>query len=167
VSTKKESAGLLMYRIRDGRLEVFIVHPGGPYFARKDDGVWGIPKGSVGEKEDKLAAAVREFAEETGIQPNGDFIPLGSITQRSGKIVHAWAFAGDWDGREPIKSNNFPLEWPPGSGQTREFPEVDRAGFFSVRGARKKMIAAQAVLIDRLEAHLAGTDLRHESRGKS
>lgn len=155
--TKKESAGLLMYRIRDGQLEVFIVHPGGPYFTRKDDGVWGIPKGSVGENEDKLAAAVREFAEETGIQPNGEFVPLGSITQRSGKIVYAWAFVGDWDGKEPIKSNRFPLEWPPGSGQTREFPEVDRAGFFSTHGARKKMIAAQAVLIDRLEEYLAGT----------
>ncbi len=144
-----------MYRLRDGKLDIFLVHPGGPYFSRKDDGVWGIPKGTVGTSEDRLEAAIREFAEETGIRPSGEFIPLGSIVQRSGKVVHAWAFAGDWDGSEPIKSNRFPLEWPPRSGKTREFPEVDRAAFFPARIARKKMITAQAALIDRLEAHLA------------
>ncbi len=155
---KKESAGLLMYRLRDGQVEVFIVHPGGPYFSRKDAGVWGIPKGVVGESEDKLAAAIREFAEETGIQADAEFVPLGSIVQRSGKIVHAWAFAGDWDDTQPIRSNRFPLEWPPGSGKTREFPEVDRAVFLAVDAARKKMIPAQAALLDRLLEHLAAAD---------
>jgi predicted NUDIX family NTP pyrophosphohydrolase len=151
---QNESAGLVMYQLRDGGLEVFLAHPGGPYFAKKDDGVWGIPKGLVGEGEDLLTAAIREFSEETGIRPAGEFIPLGTIKQKSGKLVHAWGFEGDRDGTVPITSNCFTIEWPPRSGRMREFPEIDRADFFPVAQARKKMVAAQAVLIDRLAALL-------------
>lgn len=143
-----------MYRLIDGKLAVFLAHPGGPFFAKRDDGVWSIPKGLVDRGEDRLQAAIREFREETGIAPQGEFIPLGTITQKSGKVVHAWAFEGDWDARSPITSNRFSLEWPPGSGRRQEFPEIDRAGFFPLALARQKMVAAQAALLDRLLAHL-------------
>src|SRR5207249_10192 len=128
----KVSAGLLMFRVREGRLEVFLAHPGGPFFAKKDDGHWSIPKGETGPGEEPVAAAVREFKEETGIQPAGELIELGSVKQRGGKIVHAWAFAGDWDETRPFRSNTFEIEWPPMSGQRQSFPEIDRVAFFSI-----------------------------------
>src|SRR5262245_45567677 len=116
------SAGFLMYRIRNGRLEVFLAHPGGPFFQNKDDGHWSIPKGEIGAGEDLKAAGMREFTEEVGIEPRGEFINLGSITQKGGKIVHAWGFAGDREEAKPIQSNTFELEWPPRSGTIRHFP---------------------------------------------
>src|SRR6266540_1577840 len=127
----KHSAGLLMYRKRTGVLEVFLVHPGGPFFTKKDNEVWGIPKGEMDEGEDALAAARREFAEETGFKAEGAFFPLMPVTQKGGKIVQAWAMEGDCD-PEMIKSNTFTLEWPPRSGQHQEFTEVDRSGWFGI-----------------------------------
>src|SRR5262252_3749819 len=125
----KLSAGLLMYRRREGGLEVFLVHPGGPFWAKKDLGAWSIPKGEYDEGEEPLAAARREFEEETGIQPEGHFVPLKTIKQPGGKTVLAWAFEGDAD-VAAIKSNTFSMEWPPHSGKQQDFPEVDRAGWF-------------------------------------
>ena len=151
---KKTSAGLLMYRLKDKELEVFLAHPGGPYLKNKDLGYWGIPKGEVEEKESYLAAAVREFHEETGLEAQGDFLPLGSVVLSSGKTVFAWAFQGDWDESSPLKSNLFPLEWPPHSGKQAWYPEIDKAAFFSVSVARQKMNSAQAEFIDRLETAL-------------
>lgn len=147
------SAGLLMYRVREGKLQVFLAHPGGPFFARKDDGVWTIPKGEPEPGEDLLDAAKREFEEETGMVPKGPFIPLTPIKQKGGKIVHAWAFAGNWDGE--IVSNTFTLEWPPKSGRQMVFPEMDRAEFFDVPMAKRKVKAAQDALIDELERIVA------------
>ena len=154
----KESAGLLMYRIRAGRPEVLLVHPGGPFFAGKDEGAWTIPKGEVEEGEDDLAAARREFEEETGLRPAGPFLPLGSITQKGGKVVHAWAFEGD---AEPatIRSNSFRMEWPPRSGKQVEFAEVDRAGFFGIDEAERKINPAQVPLVEALERLVQGGDL--------
>ncbi len=146
------SAGLLMYRMRDGHLEVFLAHPGGPIFARKDEGHWSIPKGEIKTGEDLRAAAIREFKEETGIAPGGDFIELGWITQKGGKIVHAWAFRGDRDESEPVQSNLFELEWPPRSGKMQSFPEIDRAEFFSIPEARRKLKETQHPFLDRLQA---------------
>ena len=144
-----------MYRVREGQPEVFLAHPGGPFFKNKDDGHWSIPKGEVEPGEDLLAAAIREFKEETGVGPSGgDFIELGSIKQKGGKIVHAWAFSGDWDGSQPLKSNTFELEWPPGSGSVQSFPEIDRVGFFSMPEARKKLKESQHPFLDRLLAAL-------------
>jgi predicted NUDIX family NTP pyrophosphohydrolase len=151
MARNKTSAGLMMYRRRAGGLEIFLAHPGGPYLKNKDLGYWGIPKGEIEAGEDPLAAAIREFAEETGILAAGEFLPLGSVVQASGKTVHAWAFAGDWEeGREPA-SNLFPLEWPPHSGQQQWFPEVDKAAFFPVPVAMKKINRAQAAFIVRLQ----------------
>jgi predicted NUDIX family NTP pyrophosphohydrolase len=147
------SAGLLMYRFRDGQLQVLLAHPGGPLFARKDDGHWTIPKGEPDPDEDLLNAAKREFEEETGIVPTGPFIPLTPVKQKGGKIVHAWAFEGDWAGK--IDSNTFGMEWPPKSGRQMEFPEVDRAEFFDVPVTKRKVKAAQDALIDELERILA------------
>src|SRR5947208_14366682 len=123
--------------MRNGRVEVFLAHPGGPLFTRKDDGYWSVPKGEIEPGEDPLAAAIREFKEETGVTPRGEFIELGAIKQKGGKIVHAWAFSGDGDGPRPLKSNTFELEWPPGSGGVQRFAEIDRAGFFSRLDARR------------------------------
>jgi len=139
-----------MYRIRDGRLQVFLAHPGGPYFKHKDEGAWTIPKGEPEPAEDLLVTARREFEEETGIVPTGPYTPLKPIRQKGGKIVHAWAFEGDCEGK-PIVSNHFVLEWPPGSGRRTEFPEVDRAEFFDVAVAKRKVKPAQAALIEELE----------------
>ncbi len=146
----KTSAGLLLFRQRAGELEVFLVHPGGPYFQNKDDGAWTIPKGEVTEGEDLLHRAKIEFEEELGIKPSGDWIKLGSVKQKGGKTVHGWAFAGDVKDDFSLSSNIFEMEWPPHSGKMKEFPEVDRAGFFSVKEARKKMNAAQSAFLDRL-----------------
>ena len=148
----KTSAGLLMYRISDGDLQVLLVHPGGPLWKNKDEGVWTIPKGEVALGEDQIAAAMREFQEETGIVPGGPggaLTPLGSIKQKSGKIVHAWAFEGDCD-PDQITSNSFSMEWPPQSGRQQSFPEVDRAGFFTIDQAKQKINPAQIALLDAL-----------------
>ncbi len=150
----KESAGLLMYRRRRGTLEVFLAHPGGPYFARRDAGAWTIPKGERAGDEDLLATAIREFTEETGINPSGDMIPLGSVRQRGGKTVHAWAFCSPVHGGVSIHCNTFRIEWPPHSGQMQEFPEVDRAQFFPLAAARRKINPAQGEFLDRLVEHL-------------
>lgn len=150
------SAGLLMYRVRDGRLEVFLAHPGGPFFVNKDDGAWGIPKGEPEPGDDLLTTALREFHEETGLEAKGEVLPLGSIKQRGGKTVHAWAFEGEYDESQPIRSNLFTIEWPPRSGRQQEFPEADRAAFFDVDTAKRKIKPAQDELIDRLQA-LLGT----------
>ena len=153
-SKAKVSAGLLMYRVREGRLEVFLAHPGGPFFAKKDEGHWSIPKGETGPGEDLVSAAMREFKEETGIEPAGEFIELGSVKQRGGKIVHAWAFAGDWDERRPLQSNTFEIEWPPMSGQRQSFPEMDRVAFFSIPEAKRKLTEAQHPFLERLQTAL-------------
>jgi predicted NUDIX family NTP pyrophosphohydrolase len=150
----RRSAGLLLYRRRDGAVELLLVHPGGPLWARRDAGAWSIPKGEVGQGEDPRAVALREFEEETGHPPpRGELVALGEIRQRGGKLVSAWAAAGDLD-PAAITSNTFTLEWPPRSGNRREFPEIDRAGWFDPATAREKLLAAQAELVDRLLAAL-------------
>jgi predicted NUDIX family NTP pyrophosphohydrolase len=149
----KISAGLLMYRSRAGHLEVLLSHPGGPFFTNKDLGAWTIPKGLVDEDEDQLAAARREFEEETGTRPEGDFVPLGEVVQKGGKTVVAWAFEGDLD-PAAITSNTFKKEWPPRSGRWQTFPEVDRAAFFSIAEAKTKINPAQAQFLGRLETLL-------------
>src|SRR5271166_6000667 len=146
----RTSAGLLMYRVQDGVLQLLLAHPGGPYFANKDDGAWTIPKGEPDADEDLLVTAQREFEEETGIRPIGPFIPLKPIKQKGGKVVHAWAFEGDCD-PAATKSNTFTMEWPPKSGRQMEFPEIDRADFFDVATARRKLKAAQVAMIEELQ----------------
>jgi predicted NUDIX family NTP pyrophosphohydrolase len=146
------SAGLLLFR-RTPALEVFLVHPGGPFFAHRDDGVWTIPKGLVGDGEDTLAAARREFREETGFEVDGTFIELTPIRQKGGKRVHAWAVEGDADPARLI-SNSFPIEWPPRSGRREWFPEVDRGAWFSPAEARVKILAAQWALVEELAGKL-------------
>ena len=153
-TTPRTSAGLLMYRVRDGKLDVFLAHPGGPYLRHKDDGHWSIPKGEPQPGEDLLAAAIREFEEEVGLKPAGDFAPLGSIKQKGGKIVHAWAFPGDWPEGQAHRCNTFELEWPPRSGVIRHFPEIDRVEFFTLREARIKLKETQHPYLDRLSAAL-------------
>ncbi|HTG01554.1 MAG TPA: NUDIX domain-containing protein [Nitrospirota bacterium] len=145
----KTSAGLLMYRKREGALQVLLVHPGGPFFAAKDDGVWGIPKGEIDDGEDALTAARREFEEETGFPPKGPFLPLTAVKQKGGKIVQAWAFDGDCDPSK-LKSNTFVMEWPPHSGRSSEFPEVDRAAWFGMDEAKKKIHPAQTGFLEEL-----------------
>ncbi len=151
------SAGILLYRGSGPSLEVLLVHPGGPFFGRRDAGVWGIPKGECAPGEDPLDSARREFAEETGHALEGDpSVDLGEIRQRSGKIVRAWAVAGDLDA-DRISSNTFVLEWPPGSGREQTFPEVDRAAWLGLDAAAAKILAAQRPLLDRL-ARALGVD---------
>lgn len=145
----KTSAGILLYRWRAGRLEVLLVHPGGPFFARKDEGAWSIPKGEVESGEAPLDAARREFEEETGVHLAGPFVELPPVRQRGGKVVHAWAVEGDCD-PDAIRSDTFTLEWPPRSGRTVAFPEVDRAAFFDLGEARRKINPAQAEWLDAL-----------------
>jgi len=144
------SAGLLMYRIRDGAIQVLLAHPGGPHFVNKDDGHWSIPKGEPGPDEDLLLTAQREFEEETGLKPAGPFVPLKPVKQKGGKVVHAWACEGDCD-PATIRSNTFTMEWPPRSGQQQTFPEIDRAEFFDLATARRKIKSEQVGLIDELE----------------
>jgi predicted NUDIX family NTP pyrophosphohydrolase len=146
----KHSAGLLMYRYRNEVLEFFLVHPGGPFWAKKDIGAWSIPKGEYSLEEDALAAARREFTEETGLAAAGEFIPLTPLKQPSGKIISAWAFQGDCD-PQAVKSNTFTLEWPPRSGRKQEFPEIDRAGWFTREEAKVKIIIGQLGFLEELE----------------
>jgi len=148
-ATEKISAGLLLYRLRDGVLQVLLVHPGGPFWQHKDNGAWTIPKGGIQDGEEPLAAAKREFTEETGFPCTGPFLPLQPIKQKSGKTVHAWALLGDCDPAR-VRSISFEMEWPPYSGQKRAFPEVDRAAFFDLEEARRKIIPAQAAFINEL-----------------
>jgi predicted NUDIX family NTP pyrophosphohydrolase len=148
------SAGLLMYRFRNGHLEVFLAHPGGPLFRKKDYGHWTIPKGEIQPDEQLLTTAQREFQEEVGMEPHGEFLPLGWIRQKGGKIVHAWGFAGEWDASSQHVCNTFKMEWPPGSGRFQQFPEIDRVGFFSLREAHEKLKDTQRPFLDRLVAAL-------------
>jgi predicted NUDIX family NTP pyrophosphohydrolase len=144
------SAGLLMFRRKGGTLEILLAHPGGPFFARKDEGAWTIPKGEAAPDEDLLTRAQIEFEEELGIRPRGNWIELGSIKQKGGKTVHAWAFEGDSPDSFKFQSNTFEMEWPPRSGKLKQFPEIDRAEFFVEEVARRKINSAQVILLDRL-----------------
>jgi len=148
-SSRPQSAGLLLFRQMDGDLEVLLAHPGGPFWKRKDHGAWTIPKGLIASGESPLAAARREFAEETGHSPAGDAIPLGRATQPGGKVVHVWAIEADWDPAD-LASNTFEMEWPPRSGRRQSFPEIDRAAWFGVAEARERILKGQALFIDRL-----------------
>lgn len=150
-----ESAGMLLFRRGQDGLEVFLAHPGGPFWKNKDAGAWTIPKGEVNEGEEPLAAARREFQEETGIVPSEPYLPLGTIRQKAGKTVHAWAWEGDADA-EAVTSNEIRTEWPRGSGRWLTFPEVDRCAWFTPDAAREKINPAQAELIGRLEELLDG-----------
>lgn len=150
MSGGKRSAGLLMFRRRDGRVEVLLVHPGGPFWAKKDDGAWSLPKGLVDLGEDELLAAIREFEEETGFTAEGEFIALTPLKQPSGKIISAWAFEGDCD-PSAMKSNMFTMEWPPKSGTMGEFPEADRAQWFDLAAAKVKIIQGQKGFIEEFE----------------
>lgn len=145
----KKSAGLLLHRESAGILEVLLVHPGGPFWSKKDEGAWSIPKGEFADDEDPLSAAMREFEEETGAKPSGKYLPLGSIKQPGGKLVFAWALAFDFDPAR-LKSNLFSMEWPPRSGRRSEFPEVDRAAWFTLEEARRKILKGQAGFLDQL-----------------
>jgi predicted NUDIX family NTP pyrophosphohydrolase len=146
----KCSAGILLYRLSsEHEIEFFLVHPGGPFFLKKDEGSWTIPKGEIDADEDPLDAATREFAEETGSQLSGNFVSLGEIKQKAGKRVAAWAVQGDLD-PATITSNEFEIEWPPRSGRIRKFPEIDKAGWFNLEAASKKINPAQVPLLERL-----------------
>jgi predicted NUDIX family NTP pyrophosphohydrolase len=145
----KRSAGLIMYRRRNSQIEVFLVHPGGPFWAKKDLGAWSIPKGEYLEHEPPLEAAKREFEEETGVVPSGPFIELGDLKQPSGKIVTAWAFEGDCD-PEKLRSNTCSIEWPPRSGRQIQVPEVDRGCWYTVEDARSRLLPGQRAFLDRL-----------------
>jgi predicted NUDIX family NTP pyrophosphohydrolase len=146
----KQSAGLLLHRRGPAGLEVFLVHPGGPFWSKKDEGAWSIPKGEVMAGEEPLAAAVREFEEETGVRVSGDFQPLAPVVQASGKRVTAWAVRSDLDAAA-IRSSTFTMEWPPRSGRQQEFPEVDRGAWFPMTEARRRIGSGQRPLLDELE----------------
>jgi predicted NUDIX family NTP pyrophosphohydrolase len=161
VGRSRRSAGILLFRRGAGGPEVFLVHPGGPLFERRDAGVWSLPKGEVGAGEDPLEVALREFAEETGQRvetcaPGATPRPLGSVRQRGGKLVSAWAVEGDWPRGADLVSNCFEMEWPPRSGRRQSFPEVDRGGFLPLDEARRRINTAQAELLDRLLESLDG-----------
>lgn len=149
----KQSAGLLVYRSTPRALEVLLVHPGGPFWARKDDGAWSVPKGEYGEGEEALTVARREFAEEVGEPPDGAVLDLGEVVQPGRKVVRAFAVRGDFDVTR-LQSNSFEMEWPPRSGRRQSFPEVDRAAWFAPEDARRKILAAQRPFIERLLARL-------------
>jgi predicted NUDIX family NTP pyrophosphohydrolase len=147
----KISAGLLMYRVRESNLEVFLIHPGGPFWAKKDIGAWSIPKGLLDPGEDPLAAAQREFEEETGFKISaGPFVPLSPVKQKSGKVIQTWAVEGDCNPSE-MKSNLFPLEWPPRSGKKQEFPEADRAAWFGIDEAKERINPGQLPILNELQ----------------
>jgi predicted NUDIX family NTP pyrophosphohydrolase len=151
--TAKKSAGLLLFRRRSGRVEVLLAHPGGPFWARKDEGAWTVPKGEPEEGEDLLAAAKREVEEETGARPSGEFMPLDPVQQAGGKLVYAWAVESDFDA-SMLRSNDFQLEWPPGSGRHQMFPEVDRVEWFTLEAAARKILKGQAPILRQLEERL-------------
>ena len=151
---KRTSAGILLYRLHGGTCEVFLVHPGGPYWRGKDAGAWSIPKGELEEGDDPLAAAQREFHEETGRRLSGKLVALAPLRQPSGKLVHAWATQGDIDASS-VKSNTFSMEWPPHSGRQQQFPEVDRGEWFEIAAAREKILRGQRPFLDQLLALLA------------
>lgn len=144
------SAGLLMYRLVNGNVEVFLAHPGGPFFVKKDEGHWTIPKGEPDPGEDLLITAQREFEEEVGLKPSGPYQDLGTIQKKGGKVVHAWAFEGDWPEGQEHQCNTFQTEWPVGSGLFRDFPEIDRVCFFPIEEARRKLKETQCPFLDRL-----------------
>jgi predicted NUDIX family NTP pyrophosphohydrolase len=147
---EKQSAGILLYRTRHHAIQVLLVHPGGPFWAKKDDGAWSIPKGEYGEGADALEAAKREFYEETGFEIHGETIPLMPVRQPSGKVISAWAVRDDLDATS-IRSTSFRMEWPPKSGKLREFPEVDRAEWFDLITAHRKILPGQRPLLTQLE----------------
>src|SRR5438093_6722143 len=153
----KTSAGLLMFRLRNGEPEVLLVHPGGPFWAKKDEEAWSIPKGEFPAGEEPLAAAQREFEEETGCRAQGPFIPLAPITQRSGKVVHAWAVEGACDPAQ-LRSNMFSIEWPPKSGKQQQFPEIDRAAWLTPEVAKRKILKGQAPFVDQLQKVLGAAN---------
>jgi predicted NUDIX family NTP pyrophosphohydrolase len=150
----KTSAGILLYRRSATALEVLLVHPGGPFWKNRDDGAWSIPKGEIDPGEDPLAAARRELTEETGVVAEGELLALTPVRQRAGKVVHAWAAAGDCEA-QAVTSNVFSMEWPPKSGLMRVYPEVDRAAWYSMPEARRKILPAQQPLLDELESVLS------------
>ena len=150
----KQSAGILLYRNAGGRIEVFLAHPGGPFWAKKDDGAWSIPKGEFTDGEEPLEAAKREFQEETSFPIEGTFIPLNPVKQPGGKTVYAWAVAGDIDAGA-IRSNTFSMEWPKGSSKTKSFPEIDRAGWFVLDLAKVKILKGQLGLLEQLSTKLS------------
>ncbi len=147
----KKSAGVLLHRSGAAGLEVLLVHPGGPFWRHKDDGAWSIPKGEIGEGEEELAAARREFCEETGYRPKGEAVDLGWVRQAGGKHVRVWAVQDDWDPTQ-LASNTFDMEWPPRSGRVQAFPEIDRAAWFGLDEARTKILKGQIAFLDRLRA---------------
>jgi len=159
VTDTKTSAGILLYRYREGALQVLLVHPGGPFWAAKDLGAWSVPKGLIDPGEDALKAALREFREETGFIARNHFIQLTPVRMKSGKVVKVWAVEGDCEPSE-IKSNAFSMEWPPGSGKQQEFPEVDLAAWFDVDQARKKINQGQVGLLDELQILLSQSEVR-------
>jgi len=149
-----QSAGLLLHRVREGKPEVLLVHPGGPFWKKRDEGAWSIPKGEIEPDETPIEVARREFREELGSDaPDGELMPLGSVRQAGGKVVHAWAARGDLDPGS-ISSMTFEMEWPPRSGRRQPFPEVDRAGWFDLEQARRMILDGQRTFIDRLEEAL-------------
>ena len=156
MKSTKQSAGILLYRVIDKVSEFFLVHPGGPFWAKKDSGVWTIPKGEFENDEDPLAAAKREFQEETGTLLSGDFLQLTPVTQKSGKVIFAWAVEGNIDPLK-IKSNHFSMEWPPKSGSLKSFPEVDKGGWFNAETAMEKINPAQVSLIQEVMNKLSVT----------
>ncbi len=150
----KESAGLLLFRRRDGTLEVLLVHPGGPFWKRRDEGAWSVPKGEIEPGETPIEVARREFKEELGQPPpDASFTPLGSVRQAGGKVVHVWAAPGELD-VERVESGTFSMEWPPRSGRQQEFPEVDKARWFDLQTARRMILGTQSTFLDRLDAGL-------------
>ena len=149
----KQSAGILVYRRKNKHIEVFLVHPGGPFWLKKDLGAWSIPKGEIEEEEDPMKVALREFKEETGQVVNGDFTPLQPVEQKGGKIIIAWAIEGEVN-EDKIVSNTFEIEWPPKSGRMKSFPEVDKAAWFSIDAAKEKINPAQINFIDELTTNL-------------
>ncbi len=153
----KQSAGILLYRIATGRVEVLLVHPGGPFWAKKDDGAWSIPKGEFADGEQALEAAKREFTEETSFSIEGTFIPLNPVRQPGGKTVYAWAVEGDLDA-EAIRSNTFSIEWPKGTGKRKSYPEVDRADWFDLNTAKIKILKGQVGLLEQLSRKLSQPD---------
>jgi predicted NUDIX family NTP pyrophosphohydrolase len=157
VAASKRSAGLLLFRRTGGSIEVLLGHPGGPFWHNKDLASWSIPKGLIDEGEAPLAAAKREFAEETGHTPHGKSLPLGAAKQPGGKIVHAWAVEDNWD-VALLRSNTFEMEWPPKSGRTQSFPELDRAAWFDLTEARAKILKGHVVFLDRLLQALEAGD---------